>query len=137
MPVRQFRILFVGHGEFAAGLLAAAEMICGSIPEAAALGLEAGETPDTFAGRLRAAAGHDDRAVLVLADLLGGTPYNTAAAMARRSSRIVCISGANLAIAVEAALSEEPLTDDLVERLIEAGQSGIVETSRHHARRAS
>ena len=60
-----------------------------------------------------------------------------AAAMARRSSRIVCLSGMNLGLVVEAALTQDPLDDDLVERLVTAARDGIVETARHHARRAS
>jgi hypothetical protein len=43
----------------------------------------------------------------------------------------------NLPMAVEAALTDGGLDDLLVERLLEAGRSGIVETERHRARRAS
>jgi hypothetical protein len=38
---------------------------------------------------------------------------------------------------VEAALAAAPLDDPLVERLIEVGRRGIVETERHRARRVS
>jgi len=84
-----------------------------------------------------AAIGHDHRPILVLADLLGGTPFNVASAIARRSPRLVCVAGVNLAMVVEAALSVGALDDALVERLIEVGRSGIVETERHRARRVS
>jgi hypothetical protein len=40
-------------------------------------------------------------------------------------------------MAVEAALTDGDLTDEVVERLLEAGTDGIVETERHRARRAS
>jgi mannose/fructose-specific phosphotransferase system component IIA len=49
----------------------------------------------------------------------------------------VCISGASLPIAVEAALADGDLDEALVERLLEVGRSGIVETERHRARRVS
>ena len=75
--------------------------------------------------------------IFVLSDLLGGTPFNLASAVARRSPRVVCLSGANLAMAVEAALADGDLDDALVERLLETGRSGIVETERNRARRAS
>jgi PTS system N-acetylgalactosamine-specific IIA component len=74
---------------------------------------------------------------VVLCDLLGGTPFNIASAIARRSPRVICIAGANLAMVVEAALAAGTLDDALVERLIEVGRGGIVETERHRARRAS
>ncbi len=135
--MRSFRIVIAGHGTLPAALLATAELICGQIPDLAAVGLEPTETPDHYADGLRAAIGHDHRPVLVLCDLLGGTPFNMASAIARRSPRVVCIAGANLAMVVEAALAAGTLDDALVERLIEVGRGGIVETERHRARRVS
>ena len=135
--MRKFRIIVAGHGTLPAALLATTELICGPVADAAAVGLQPTESPDHYAEGLRAAIGHDGRRVLVLCDLLGGTPFNVASAIARRSPRVVCISGASLAIAVDAALADGDLDDALVERLLEVGRSGIVETERHRARRAS
>jgi mannose/fructose/sorbose-specific phosphotransferase system IIA component len=135
--MRSFRIVLAGHGTLPAALLGTTEMICGPVADMSAVGLAAGESPDHFADELRAAIGHDNRRVLVLCDLLGGTPFNVASAIARRSPRVVCISGMNLPMAVEAALTDGGLDDVLVERLLEGGRSGIVETERHRARRAS
>ncbi|MGD0018503.1 MAG: PTS sugar transporter subunit IIA [Candidatus Limnocylindrales bacterium] len=135
--MRSFRIVIAGHGTLPAALLATAELICGELPGLAAVGLEPTETPDHYAEGLRAAIGHDHRPVLVLCDLLGGTPFNVASAIARRSPRVVCVAGVNLAMTVEAALAGGALDDALVERLIETGRGGIVETERHRARRVS
>jgi mannose/fructose-specific phosphotransferase system component IIA len=135
--VRRFRIVLAGHGTLPAALLATTELVCGPVADAAAVGLAPTETPDHYAEGLRAAIGRDGRRVLVLCDLLGGTPFNVASAIARRSGRVVCISGASLPIAVEAALADGDLDDALVERLLEVGRSGIVETERHRARRVS
>jgi hypothetical protein len=40
-------------------------------------------------------------------------------------------------MAVEAVLAQGDLDDDLVERLMDTARSGIVESERHRARRAS
>ena len=146
--MRSFRIVIAGHGNLPAALLGTAELICGRIPDLAAVGLQPGETPDHFAAELRAAIGHasatgrtSERSsggrVLVLTDLLGGTPFNVATAIGRRSPRVVCLSGTNLAMVVEAAMTDSDLDDAVVERLLEVGRAGIVETERHRARRAS
>jgi mannose/fructose/sorbose-specific phosphotransferase system IIA component len=135
--VRAFRIVIAGHGSLASALLATTEMICGPLADIVAADLAPGDSPDTYAEALRAAIGKDGRCVLVLSDLLGGTPFNVASTIARRSPRIVCIAGVNLAMAVEAALAHGELDDPLIEQLIEAGRTGIVETERHRARRAS
>jgi N-acetylgalactosamine PTS system EIIA component len=146
--LRSYRIVVAGHGSLPSTLLAAAESIGGSIADAAAVELHAADSPDQFTDRLRTALQMDHpadhgpahagraRRVLILCDLLGGTPFNRASAMARRSPRVVAISGANLGMLLEAALAEGDLDDDLVERLLEAGRDGIVETERHHARNA-
>jgi mannose/fructose/sorbose-specific phosphotransferase system IIA component len=135
--VREFRIVIAGHGALPSALLSTAELICGRIPDIAAAGLQPAETPDHYAEGLRAAIGRDHRRVLVLADLLGGTPYNVATAIARRSPRVVCVAGVNLPMVVEAALTDGDLDDATVERLLEVGRTGIVETERHRTRRIS
>jgi PTS system N-acetylgalactosamine-specific IIA component len=135
--VRSFRIVLAGHGTLPGALLATTQMICGPIADIAAAGLEGAESPDQYAEDLRSAIGHDDRRVLVLCDLLGGTPFNVASAIARRSPRVVCISGMNLAMSVEAALADGDLDDDFIERLIDTARSGVVDSERHRARRVS
>ena len=140
--MREYRIVIAGHGTLPASLLSTAELICGEISDAVAVGLAASESPDCYAEELRAAIGRDESGgaagdVLVLCDLLGGTPYNVAAAISRRSPRVVCVAGANLAMVVDAALATEPLAGPLVERLLEVGRTGIAESERHRARRAS
>ena len=135
--MRSFRIVIAGHGTLPAALLGTVESIIGPVADIAAVGLQPADSPDRYAEALRAAIGHDHRRVLVLCDLLGGTPFNVASAIARRSPRVACISGVNLAMTVEAALADGSLDEMLVERLLEVGRSGIVETERHRARRAS
>jgi mannose/fructose/sorbose-specific phosphotransferase system IIA component len=136
-PMRSFRIVITGHGTLPAALLGTTEMICGPVADIAAVGLSAGESPDHFADELRAVIGHDGRRVLVLCDLLGGTPFNVASAIARRSSRVVCVAGVNLGMVVEAALAGGDLDEPLAEQLMAAGRDGIVETEQHRTRRAS
>jgi PTS system N-acetylgalactosamine-specific IIA component len=137
IELRAFRIVVAGHGSFPTAMLSTAELICGSIPEALAVGLDPHETPDSFADKMRAAIGHDGRRVLVLCDLLGGTPYNVASSIARRSPRVVAVAGTNLAMVMEAALATDPLDDAFSDRLLEFGRAGITETVRQSARRAS
>ena len=135
--MRAFRIVVAGHGGFAAALCATTELIVGPTADLAAASLAPGQSPDHFAEELRAAIGHDGRRVLVLCDLLGGTPFNVATAIARRSSRVTVVAGVNLAMCVEAALANGDLDEAAVERLVEAGRAGIVESERHRARRVS
>jgi mannose/fructose-specific phosphotransferase system component IIA len=129
--VRPFRIVVAGHGEFPAALLASAEMICGPIEDAAAAGLMPEHTPEAFADLLRSAVGAGP--CLVLADLAGGTPGNVAILVARHRPDVVVIAGTTLGMLIEAAMSGAALDDDLVEHLVNAGRSGVVNATRRLA----
>ena len=135
--MRAFRIVIAGHGTLPAALISTTELIVGPLADVAPAGLGPDDSPDGYAEALRAAIGHDGRRALVLCDLLGGTPFNVASTISRRSARVVCVAGVNLAMCVEAVLADGDLDEALVEHLLEAGRSGIAETARHRARRAS
>ena len=66
--------------------------------------------------------------VLILADLVGGTPFNTAAALrkARADKRIKVIAGVNMAALVEAVFSRPMYgVDELAAALLSAGREGL------------
>ena len=66
--------------------------------------------------------------VLILADLVGGTPFNTAAALrkARADKRIKVIAGVNMAALVEAVFSRPMYgLDELTAALLSAGREGL------------
>ena len=122
-----FRIVVAAHGELASGLVSAAHLICGQIDHVQAVGLQPEESPESFAERLSTACGDPGQPVLVLTDLVGGTPHNVALAVIRRRSSAVLISGANLAVLIEAATSVDALDDDAVERLVMAGRAALTD----------
>ena len=121
-----FDIVIVGHGPFPDAMLRAAEMICGPLAGVSALSLDDDGSLDSFTSSLDAAIGDAPGGTLVLCDIHGGTPANAAAIVARRHDGAGFVSGANLAMVVEAATSREPLDADLLAALVEAGRSGIV-----------
>ena len=128
--MRDFRIVVVGHGDLAGALLATAEMICGPIEDAHAVGLLASESPETFSERLLEAAGERGGRLLILTDLVGGTPHNVALAATRHLPRALLISGVNLAVLIEAAMSTDALDGESVERLVASGREALANTSQ-------
>lgn len=67
--------------------------------------------------------------VLILADLLGGTPFNTAAQIlheCKGTKKIDIITGVNLPMLLEILIGDKDLEmADLVQSAINAGRSGI------------
>ena len=81
--MRTFRIVVAAHGELADAFVSAATLICGVLRDLRAVGLRPDDSPESFAERL-AQALEGDGPVLILTDLVGGTPHNVAMTLARR-----------------------------------------------------
>ena len=73
-------ILLISHGHFAKGLKESAEMLCGACPQVFAVCLDSSDSPEVFVDKLSRAyeSASVYGKVLVLCDLLGGTPCNLA-----------------------------------------------------------
>ena len=126
--MRPFRIVVAGHGDLAGALVSSAQLICGMVDDLHAIGLRPDDSPESFGERL-AAATATDGPVLILTDLVGGTPHNVAMAVARRQPAAVLISGVNLAVLIEAATTSDALDTALVERLVVGGRGALTDAA--------
>lgn len=99
----------LGHGDLPAGLVSALELITGSHDNVFALGLNPGDSPETFKEKLETEmARFDSDKFLFLVDLKGGTPCNIAARMT--SDNHSCISGVNLPMVLQVVLDSQANT---------------------------
>ncbi|MDQ3880439.1 MAG: PTS mannose transporter subunit IIAB [Chloroflexota bacterium] len=121
---RPFRIAVAGHGSLPEALVGTAGSIVGTTSGVVALRLDADESPETFASRVTDELAKEPDPVLVLTDLVGGSPHNVVTTRAA-GGRARCVGGANLAILLEAMTSSEPLDDRLVERLVRLGRDAV------------
>ena len=126
--MRPFRIVVAGHGDLADALVSSAQLICGMVEDLHAIGLRPDDSPESFGERL-AGATATDGPVLILTDLVGGTPHNVAMAVARRQPAAVLISGVNLAVLIEAATTTDALDAALVERLVDGGRGALADAA--------
>ncbi|MBN1262680.1 MAG: PTS sugar transporter subunit IIA [Anaerolineae bacterium] len=118
-------IVIVSHGELGKALIDSAEMIAGPLEDVTALSLLPGENLDSFGEKLGAffdALGDQD--VLVLIDLFGGTPYNVAARQVMRPN-VECVTGANLPMLLELALTCRAQAESLAELAAMATEAGM------------
>jgi PTS system mannose-specific IIA component len=108
-------ILLISHADLAQGLLNAASLIVGEMPQCEAVGLFPGMEFDSFVQDVATTIekGKSDDGTLVLVDLFGGTPGN-AAALAKKhvqkDTKYAVVSGANLPMLLEAYTSRETMT---------------------------
>lgn len=135
--MRAFRIVVAAHGDLAEAFVSAASLICGQIDDLHAVGLRPGDSPESFSERLHAASGPVDDPLLILTDLVGGTPHNVAMAVVRRRPSAVLVSGVNLAVLIEAATSTDALDADTQERLVRLGRAALADAASLAASRST
>ena len=127
-------VLLVSHGTLAPGLHNALGMLAGEGREdILSLGLENGTGADEFAGKLKlklAAVTKEDE-ILLLADLVGGSPLTTAANVIAELDlidRTVMIGGMNLPLALSAVLMKDSMElSELKEMLLPEAREELKE----------
>lgn len=128
-------VVVITHGQLAAELLNAAEMIVGELPQFAAVSIgwhddvdlarqEIGQAVERVRGR----AGDtpdDPVGVVLLADMFGGTPANLAVTFVE-PGRVELITGVNLAMLIKLARPpKEPDLLALAREMREHGRNAI------------
>lgn len=123
-------LVITGHGQFAQGLLHAAKMIAGDLQHVQAVLFEDGANLQDFQEAIKTAIEASNSAysgTLVLTDLKGGTPFNTAMLASAGLNNVAVLSGTNLPMIIEGGMlsqfSDDALT--LGQQLVEVGRSGL------------
>ncbi len=120
------KIVIVSHGGLAEGFLDAAKMIVGEVPDVFAFGLCPQEDPENFKERVYAEIDADPKQnILVLADILCGTPFNSMIEKLREP-RIDMVIGVNLPMLLELLMHREEKFETLAEYAKQRGLQGIV-----------
>ncbi|MGG7144693.1 PTS sugar transporter subunit IIA [Clostridium nigeriense] len=69
----------------------------------------------------------EENEILILTDLFGGTPCNTAIKIALESKlRIKILSGVNLPMLIEAVLNQDSILDGVIESILSSSKQGIM-----------
>ena len=117
-------VVLATHAELGRALIAAMEMIVGGQEQVAALSLQVADQLEQTAVRLHEAVAAADGGdgVLVLTDMLGGTPSNLCLALIGGSRAVEVVSGVNLPMLLKAVQSRREL--DLRETAVQAKKAG-------------
>jgi PTS system mannose-specific IIA component len=98
-------VVLATHGELGRALIGAMEMIVGAQPLVAALSLQVSDRIEDATSRLQEALDGADEGdgVLVLTDMLGGTPSNLCLALIGGPRPVEVVSGVSLPMLLKAA----------------------------------
>lgn len=97
-------ILLISHGFFAEKLIESSQMLVGKSENLEAIALEPGDNFERFQQKIAKRVRQLDEGdgVLVLVDLLGGSPYNAVAKCFKQNSHIECLTGMNMSMLLTA-----------------------------------
>ncbi|MGT2933092.1 PTS sugar transporter subunit IIA [Streptococcus catagoni] len=126
------KVIVVAHGKFSEGIISSLELIAGKQEDLVGINfLSDMSTKDIKLALETEIADHKD--ILILTDLLGGTPFNVSSTLSveHTDKKIKVLSGLNLAMLIEAIFSRETVIDisQLVEQILEASHQGISDFS--------
>jgi PTS system mannose-specific IIA component len=125
--VKKVAGVIVTHGHLAGELLAAAEMIIGPISHIAAVSIGWHDDVDAARDEVQRAISSvtQQRGVLLLTDMFGGTPTNIASMFLEEGS-VEVITGVNLPMVIKLATStaDESLSE-IARKICDQGRQGI------------
>lgn len=120
-------IVLISHGKMAAGVKSSLEMIVGSQAHVHTVSLREDGDKTQFESDFLGLMKTLQRPVLVIADLLGGTPCNVATENFLKEEEVDLMAGMSLPVVLEAALNEKATSTDL----IQIGKEATVDVKHH------
>ena len=127
-------LVLVSHGGLAEGLKSSLAMFAGDkIDQVIAVGLKEGKSVDDFAHDFRQAISHltDEDSVLVLADIVGGSPLTTAATVLEEQGKLstaLILGGMNLTMALTTVVMKDMMEGaDLAQVILSEASTALQE----------
>lgn len=127
-------LLLISHGEFSIGLKTSLVMFAGDkMDQVIAVGLKDGTTVDDFEKEFRESVSclTAEDSVVVLADIVGGSPLTTACNVLDELGKLedaIILSGMNLPMAITSAVMKDMLDgEDFVNAVLLEAQSALQE----------
>lgn len=123
-----YSIIVMSHGDMANGLKDTM-MILGEQEDIYFISFTPSDSIEDFRKRVNVIyhSIEEDRQVLFLTDLYGGTPNHVATAMKiAEPGRVEVLSGVNMPLLMEATLGKTKVLSDIVEHLLEQGRRGMI-----------
>lgn len=127
-------ILLVSHGNFAKGMVEGAELIYGEIHHITTLGLIHEEDVEQYYQTMREAcikSLDNKQEVIIFADILGGSPCNSAARIMTEFNEIKCLVGINMPLFLEAITMRESMnSQELMEHIMTVSKESILDLNQ-------
>ncbi len=121
-------IIIATHGNLSQGFSSGLEMLFGQAAGFKCLSLFADDSADEFGERLSALITELNcpEGVLILTDIVGGTPSNRALMESAKSPNVSIVTGINMGMLLEVLINRDEMSlPQLTQHAIETGKEGI------------
>lgn len=125
--MKKIGVVIVSHGQLANELLAAAEQVVGDLPHISAVSIGWYDNVEVAKSEIERAikSVSEDRGVLLLTDMFGGTPTNISA-MFIEENKVEVVTGVNLPMVIKLASQKEELSlHEMAEIIKNEGKESI------------
>lgn len=125
-------VILVSHGKFANGLNDALSMLAGNREDILSVGLENGKSVDEFTALFTEKVkdiSNDDDDVILLGDIIGGSPLTNATnVLVNKGIKTVILGGMNLPLALTTVLMKDTVSlDEIANQVLEQARMAMQE----------
>lgn len=125
-------ILIVTHGDFGHAVKESSELITGTIQNCQSIALNRDDDILDLKNKVDIAVEelNQGEGVIVLVDLIGGSPFNICSLVLKEKRNFKLLSGVNLPILIECSMMRESMNlDELTQYCKTIGQSSVIEVT--------
>ncbi|MCC2817086.1 PTS sugar transporter subunit IIA [Enterocloster sp. OA13] len=126
-------IVITGHGQYAQGVMSAIQLVAGVPEQVQVVNFTKGEGIEELKSHMiQAINALESDDVLLMTDILGGSPFNVAVQLLTEpmGKNLKVVAGANMASIVQALFIRENVPfEQLPAEVIQAGKEGIMDVS--------
>ena len=126
-------LVVTGHGQYAQGVMSAIELVAGVPEQVQAVDFVKGEGIEELKSRMvQAIQDLESDDVLLMTDILGGSPFNVAVQLLAEpvGKNLKVVAGANMASIVQAVFMRENVPfEQLPGEVVQGGREGLVDVS--------
>lgn len=122
-----YEIIVATHGKLSEGFRDTIDMLMGERKGVYFIEFSQNDEVENLREKLINITNSIKNEVLILTDLFGGTPCNTAIKIALESKlKIKILSGVNLPMLIEAVLNQDSILDEVIESILNSSKEGII-----------
>lgn len=123
-------LIVTGHANFGTGITSSVDLIAGEQEAYRAVDFLPAYSTEDLAAEMEKALDElkECEGIIIFTDLMGGSPFNVSAQIARGKDNIRIVAGTNLPMLVEIVMSRKFMDDldGLVESVLETGKEQVV-----------